>query len=142
MAALGGRLALVCDLGVLISLQGGLGAGKTTLVRGFLHALGYEGAVKSPTYSLVEPYEFSRYDVYHFDFYRLTDPLELEYMGVQDYFQHRSICLVEWPDRAKEFLPDADITIAIQFMGEGRRVELTGHSEAGRRILSKFEHIG
>lgn len=141
METLGGRLAQVCDLGVLISLQGGLGAGKTTLVRGFLHALGYEGAVKSPTYSLVEPYEFSRYDVYHFDFYRLTDPLELEYMGVQDYFQNRSICLVEWSERAKDFLPDADITIAIQFVGEGRRVELSGRSEAGRRILSKFEHV-
>lgn len=141
MAALGGRLALVCDLGVLISLKGGLGAGKTTLVRGFLNALGYEGAVKSPTYSLVEPYEFSRYDVYHFDFYRLVDPLELEYMGIQDYFQRRSICLVEWPDRAKDFLPHADITIDIQFMGEGRRVELMGRSEAGRRILSKFENI-
>ncbi len=142
MATLGGRLALVCDLGVLISLEGGLGAGKTTLVRGFLHALGYEGAVKSPTYSLVEPYEFSRYDVYHFDFYRLVGPLELEYMGIQDYFQRRSICLVEWPDRTKDFLPHADITIGIQFMGEGRRVELMGRSEAGRRILSKFENIG
>lgn len=135
MAALGSVLAEPLAGGELIFLTGGLGAGKTTFVRGLIHALGYEGPVKSPTFTLVEPYSFPGLSVYHFDFYRLSDPLELEYLGVQDYFQDQAVCLVEWPERAKGFLPEADILVAIRFDGDARRVELVAQSESGRRIV-------
>jgi tRNA threonylcarbamoyladenosine biosynthesis protein TsaE len=135
MAALGSALAEPLAGGELIFLSGGLGAGKTTLVRGLIHALGFEGPVKSPTYTLVEPYSFPGLNVYHFDFYRLSDSLELEYLGVQDYFQDQAVCLVEWPERAKEFLPEADILVAIRFDGDARLVELVAQSESGRRIV-------
>lgn len=144
MEALGARLGCTCKglgaTGLLVFLKGDLGAGKTTLVRGFIHAFDYKGHVKSPTYTLVEPYELSSFSIYHFDFYRLSDPLELEYMGVQDYFHTMAICLVEWPERANDFLPLADINIDIRFEGEGRRVKLVGLSETGHRIVSAMQN--
>jgi tRNA threonylcarbamoyladenosine biosynthesis protein TsaE len=143
MEALGARLGRTCGdlgkLGLLVFLKGDLGAGKTTLVRGFIHAFDYKGHVKSPTYTLVEPYELSGFSIYHFDFYRLTDSVELEYMGVQDYFHTLAICLVEWPERANDYLPPADIIIDIRFEGEGRTVGLVGFSEAGHRIVSAMD---
>ena len=139
MQALGARLSVSVTGGMLIFLSGGLGAGKTTLVRGLIHALGHEGPVKSPTYTLVEPYSFEGMTVYHFDLYRLSDPLELEYLGVQDYFQDQAVCLVEWPERAKEFLPEADILIAFSFEGDARDVNLVAQSETGRRVLLDIE---
>lgn len=135
MEALGSSLALSLAGGTLIFLKGGLGAGKTTLVRGLIHALGHEGPVKSPTYTLVEPYAFANLTVYHFDLYRLSDPLELEYLGVQDYFQDHAVCLVEWPERAKGFLPEADLSIAISIAGEARQVEFVAKSESGHRLV-------
>ena len=125
--------------GGFILLTGEVGTGKTTLVRGLIHALGYEGPVKSPTYTLVEPYALEGLTVYHFDFYRLSDPLELEYLGVQDYLQDQAVCLVEWPERANGFLPEADIKIAFHFEGDTREVNLVAQSEAGRRILFDIE---
>lgn len=135
MEVLGSHFAQVLTGGTLVFLKGGLGAGKTTLVRGLIHALGYKGPVKSPTYTLVEPYSFASLTVYHFDLYRLSDPLELEYLGLQDYFHEQSVCLVEWPERAKGFLPEADILIAIHFDGEARQVEFVAQSESGRRTV-------
>lgn len=109
----------------LIFLHGDLGAGKTTLVRGYLRAAGYAGTVKSPTYNLVEEYTIAGQKIYHFDLYRLNDPEELEWIGIDDYFNHDSVCFIEWPDKGKGFLPEADIVVTLAMYGAGRLVEIS-----------------
>ncbi len=140
MLALGGKLAGVCDEKAVIFLNGQLGAGKTTLTRGFLQGLGYKGSVKSPTYTLVEPYELNHRTVYHFDFYRLRDPHELEYIGIQDYFGEKNICLIEWPDYGTGMLPTPDLLCDIAVLARGRAVTLTPKSPRGNIILRRFEN--
>ncbi len=108
----------------LIFLHGDLGAGKTTLVRGFLRAAGYAGAVKSPTYTLVEEYAINERKIFHFDLYRVVDPEELEWIGIRDYFDQDCICFIEWPDMGKGFLPEPDRVITLATEGSGRSVEI------------------
>ena len=132
-AALGGTL----EPGMSVYLSGELGAGKTTLARGILRALGHTGRVKSPTYGLVEVYEFSRLYLYHFDFYRFTDPEELARSGFREYFRPDAICLVEWPEKAAR-LPHPDLQIELRVTGTGRTAELHAQTEVGRRCLSRL----
>lgn len=138
LVAIGHHLGNVCHRGT-VYLRGNLGAGKTTLCRGVLRSRGHGGAVKSPTYTLVEPYELAGGKVYHFDLYRLGDPEELEYMGVRDYFDGDCLCIVEWPERGLGFLPEADINIAIRVEGGGRRVSIMASSPSGQKVVNRLK---
>lgn len=125
-------------LGGMIYLQGGLGAGKTTLSRGFMRGFGYKGAVKSPTYTLVEPYEFDLGSIYHFDLYRLADPEEVAYLGTDEYFAESNICLVEWAEKGAKWLPPADLLIEIADQGTGRRLTCQSLTEKGTIIAKRL----
>jgi tRNA threonylcarbamoyladenosine biosynthesis protein TsaE len=125
MMALGGKIADTFPQGGLVFLHGDLGTGKTTLVRGLLRHLGFTGTVKSPTYTLVEPYDVNGRELYHFDLYRLADPEELEYMGVRDYLSSDALCLIEWPEKAQGFLPQEDLNIYLHHADEARRVNIS-----------------
>lgn len=122
----------------VVYLQGDLGAGKTTLTRGVLRGYGHAGAVKSPTYTLVEPYELAAVTVYHFDLYRLHDPEELELLGIRDYCRPDTLALIEWPERGQPFLPPPDVTITIHSKGEGRELSLLAKSDYGRSVIRRL----
>ena len=138
MEALAAKVAAAIDDPCLLVLKGELGAGKTTFVRGFLRQRGYTGAVKSPTYTLVEPYLLDDQRIYHFDLYRLTDPEELEAIGIRDYFADLAICLVEWPERGGLYLPVPDLAVEIGFGEQGRDVMMYASSETGKKILDSI----
>lgn len=135
MEALGAKLAACLGNARLIYVHGALGAGKTTLVRGMLRALGHEGAVKSPTFTLVEPYDLDGVNFYHFDLYRLNDPQELEFLGVRDYLHGKGVCVVEWAERGQGVLPTPDVDIMISPTGTGRMVRITTPTSHGNALL-------
>lgn len=137
---LGGLLARFSQTPFIFYLSGSLGAGKTTLTRGFLQAKGHQGVVKSPTYTLVEPYSLPELTVYHFDLYRIADPEELEFIGIRDYFDPKTISLIEWPEQGARWLPSADIVIALEYSGLQRKAQLTAHSEKGKHVLWLLSH--
>lgn len=134
--AIGARLAAVCPPALIVYLEGDLGAGKTTLVRGFLRALGCTGPVKSPTYTLMEPYELPSHRCYHLDLYRLADPGELEYLGLRDLFQDELVVLIEWPERGLGVLPEPDLKILIGFDQQGRKLVFEGGGPRAETILA------
>lgn len=134
MEAFGATLADFIQSGALVTLSGNLGAGKTTLTRGFMHAVGHKGAVKSPTYTLVEPYEINGRRVMHFDLYRLSDPEELEFLGFRDYLDGLTTCLIEWPEKAAGYLPEPDLAISISVVKDGRQISWKSFSEKGAII--------
>jgi len=136
--ALGAQLAAACEGPALIFLEGDLGAGKTTLTRGFLRGLGHVGAVKSPTYTLIEPYEIGGRKVYHLDLYRVADPGELEYLGLREMLSEQATLLIEWAERGEGWLPPSDLRILIRHQGQGRDIELEACSPVGEQVLGRL----
>ena len=145
--ALGALLAHALAPGLCVFLEGDLGAGKTTLVRGLLRALGHSGKVKSPTFTLLEPYAISslNFPLYHFDFYRFAHPDEFIDAGLDEYFgqtgENAGVCLVEWPDKAGAHLPSPDLRVALAVVGEARSAQLVACSEGGRACLSRLSAV-
>lgn len=146
---LAGAIAGLCTAKTVIYLYGDLGAGKTTFCQGFIKSLGYSGRVKSPTYTLVEPYlietglddgAVKNRDVFHFDLYRLADPEELEFIGIRDYFDTDGICLIEWPQKGEGLLASADLEISIEFVGTERRFTLQSQSDYGAHLIEQLEN--
>ena len=137
----GGALAAALSGGMVVTLSGDLGAGKTTLVRGVLRELGWTGPVKSPTYTLVEYYPFSSLYLYHFDFYRFVDPEEWETAGLAEYFRSDSACLVEWPERVADFLPLPDLAVVLTHAGDGRNIAVTTNTPAGDRCQDAMTRL-
>jgi tRNA threonylcarbamoyladenosine biosynthesis protein TsaE len=140
--AVGAALASALTGGMLVALHGDLGTGKTTLVRGVLRVLGWTGPVKSPTYTLVESYTFSRLYLYHFDFYRFADPEEWETAGLAECFRNDSTCLVEWQERVAGLLPIADLHLRLAHAGDGRSLTASASTEAGNRCLAAIARAG
>ena len=135
---IGSKLASCLKGGEVIYLKGELGTGKTTLVRGVLNRLGHAGNVKSPTYTIVEPYLIDSHVIYHFDLYRLDDPEELESLGIRDYCDGQSICFFEWPEKGGNLLPNADINLELTYLENTRELEFTSKSDVGKTILKQL----
>ena len=136
MELLGSKLASIAFTGMQIHLSGDLGAGKTTLVRGFLRGLGYTGNVKSPTYTLVESYVLDKFTLYHFDFYRVKHPDEIEMIGFRDYRMDGAICLIEWPEMAGQIIGKPDILIRFAILSDGRSLKMNSDTNQGKLLIS------
>jgi len=135
-----GAAERVCKGGRLF-VSGDLGAGKTTLTRGLLRGYGYQGAVKSPTYTLVEPYEEERYSIYHFDLYRINTPEEVEFLGVLEYFDGVNLCVVEWAEKGSGFLPVPDLELTLENAGSGRRICWQAQTAKGAAIARRLTEM-
>ena len=138
MENLGAKIAAELQGGEVIFLQGELGVGKTTFVRGLLHGLGHTAKVKSPTYTLIEPYSIAGKDIYHFDLYRINSEEELEGIGIRDYCDGAAICLFEWPEQGGELLPAADMVLSLMHSESGREVSIEANSSLGNAILKQL----
>jgi len=125
----------ILERGLCVHLLGQVGSGKTTLIRGLLRGAGVEGAVKSPTYTLLEPYEVSRLNLYHFDFYRFKKPSEFSEGGFGEYFGPGAVCLIEWPEKAGAYVPPADLRLSLRVLDAGRSATLDANTEIGARCL-------
>ena len=141
MLALGSHLSQLLKGSGAVFIRGQLGAGKTTLCRGLLRAMGHSAAVKSPTFTMVEPYEIGASIVFHFDLYRLSDPGELDYIGIDEYFAGGGLCLVEWPEKAVGCLPQHDLEIFIDVSGEKRNITVEAMSADGETICEALTLI-
>lgn len=139
--AMGAALAQTLPSTLQIWLQGNLGTGKTCLTRGMLRALGHEGKVKSPTYTLIEPYTVSRLNLYHFDFYRFSSAEEYLDAGLEEYFAGDGVCVVEWPDKALPYLPTPDLEIRLETQHAGRLIEVHGITAAGQKCLIELRKV-
>lgn len=143
---LGHILAKICkqhlenhaENSLVIYLNGELGAGKTTLTRSIVRTFGHNGNVKSPTYTLVEEYHLLPYSLYHFDLYRLSDPEELEFMGIRDYFRPQTLCLLEWASRGEGMIPEADLIIQIDYAEQGRKLSFLPLTADGQTVFANF----
>lgn len=141
MESLGEVVSSALKMGGVVYLEGDLGMGKTTLVRGVLRGLGYQGPVKSPTYTIVEPYELPSLEVYHFDLYRVSDAEELEFMGIRDYFTDSGLCLIEWAEMGRGALPEADFVVSLSLIPQGRHVSLEAQTEKGLVALKVLQEV-
>jgi len=137
---LGAAFAKKISPGFILFLKGELGSGKTTFVRGFLRGLGYEKNVKSPTYTLIEEYDFSHFEVYHFDLYRVLEAEELTYIGIEDYFHPKSIVLIEWPEHGQGVLPPPSLTLEFKTIPkkEGREVTIEAFSPSSQTLIESL----
>jgi tRNA threonylcarbamoyladenosine biosynthesis protein TsaE len=133
------RALITPEAPFVITLEGELGAGKTTLVGGLLNALGFQGHARSPTYTLIEPYELAGRAIYHLDLYRLTDPQEIEALGIRDLLEAGAVFVIEWPERAEGLLPALDLKVQIRYATQfGRQVDLVAGSNAGKSVLTRI----
>ncbi len=133
------KFAQQFDQPVVVYLDGDLGAGKTAFVRAFLRALGHQGAVRSPTYTLMENYQIAEHEIYHFDLYRLEDPEELEYIGIRDIDTAENSFFIEWPEKGHGAIYAADIKFFISVLGRGRQFNITSLTDKGARLLEKID---
>jgi len=140
--AMGNKLADIVKKslkqGIVVYLYGDLGAGKTTLTRGFVQGMGHNGHVKSPTYTLVEPYDLDEWQVFHFDLYRLSDPEELEYMGIRDYFADNCCCFIEWPEKGHGMIKAPDLQINLAYSDEQRTLSVQAKTALGEQVLTEL----
>ncbi|MDG1851566.1 MAG: tRNA (adenosine(37)-N6)-threonylcarbamoyltransferase complex ATPase subunit type 1 TsaE [Gammaproteobacteria bacterium] len=136
--AFGQHLGKAFDSKCLLTLSGNLGSGKTTLSRGLIQSYGHSGAVKSPTYTLVEPYEIGDKRIYHFDLYRMEDPEELEFIGLWDYLTEEALIIIEWPEKAFGVLPPADLAIQLEPQEKGRKITCSANTLPGETMLKKL----
>lgn len=137
--AFGQTLAKACNGHGLLTLSGNLGTGKTTLSRGLIQSYGHKGAVKSPTYTLVEPYEIGLLRIYHFDLYRMEDPEELEFIGLRDYLAEDALVIIEWPEKAAGVLPVPDVEFTLGIENKGRVISWIARTELGKQISQSLD---
>ncbi|MFM2483157.1 tRNA (adenosine(37)-N6)-threonylcarbamoyltransferase complex ATPase subunit type 1 TsaE [Celerinatantimonas sp. YJH-8] len=136
--ALGAAIAKALQVATTIFLEGTLGAGKTTLTRGIVQGLGHQGQVKSPTYTLVEPYDLGGWQVNHFDLYRLADPEELEFIGIRDYFGDHQVSIIEWPEKGEGMLGTPDLTVFLAYQQHERVAQIRTYTDVGENILNQL----